>query len=184
MNRYVLDNWGARDAFPEETISRITQTADGFLWLLTPAGLVRFNGRRFADFGRTRLPGLECQRPLAILPASDGSLWLRCDGGTLWRHHDGSFERLSGDGQRKFAPVRVLRSDARKRIWIVTDDGVHRWENGRIRWDVRRLDKWSGRFLSFFVDGRDRLWLFLNDGGGPGSLTLEKPNVRGPFAGH
>jgi signal transduction histidine kinase/ligand-binding sensor domain-containing protein/CheY-like chemotaxis protein len=178
-NRYVLDNWGAREAFPEETITALAQTTDGYLWLSTPAGLVRFNGRRFAHFDRSLLGGLDNPRPLSIIPTSDGDLWVRCEDGKVWRLRDGAFERLRGDGNRKLEPVRALRSDTRKRIWIVTDDGVHHWRDGQILWDVLRLDKWSGRFLSCFVDRRARLWLLMNDGGvvrlsasGEAELTL------------
>jgi ligand-binding sensor domain-containing protein len=45
-----LDLWGAKDGLPPRTIRAITQTADGYLWLATDGGLVRFDGVSFHVF--------------------------------------------------------------------------------------------------------------------------------------
>src|SRR5258708_2869068 len=45
--QYVIDSWGAQDGLPEERIVSITQTPDGYLWLATLDGMVRFDGRSF-----------------------------------------------------------------------------------------------------------------------------------------
>ena len=68
-NHYTIENWGPRNGFPEETIFAITQTVDGYLWIATPAGLVRFDGQDFTFFDRERVPGLQ---PLRVT-----DLWLR-----------------------------------------------------------------------------------------------------------
>jgi hypothetical protein len=45
--QYSLTQWGHRDDLPSTAIYAITQTPDGFLWLGTSDGLVRFDGLRF-----------------------------------------------------------------------------------------------------------------------------------------
>ncbi|MCW5977260.1 MAG: response regulator [Bryobacteraceae bacterium] len=163
-NRYSLDYWSGRDGFPEETILGIAQTPDGYLWLATPAAVVRYDGREFVSFDRTRIPGLERIASAGFSAAADGSLWLRNREGTVWRGQDGSFERIFGDGRRTLGPVRWLHHGSRGRVWLVTDDGVHQWIEGRIRWDAMDLGAWRNRIARCHLDRRDRLWLLLKSG--------------------
>ena len=49
ITQYVRETWIAKDGAPAGTITGITQTANGYLWLGTEGdGLVRFDGVRFA----------------------------------------------------------------------------------------------------------------------------------------
>src|SRR5579884_1408327 len=43
--------WGLEDGLPDRVIQAIAQTPDGYLWLGTPHGLVRFDGFKFVNFG-------------------------------------------------------------------------------------------------------------------------------------
>src|SRR5437016_3317644 len=42
--RYTLEHWDADRGLPEDTVFTMTQTRDGYLWLGTLDGLVRFDG--------------------------------------------------------------------------------------------------------------------------------------------
>jgi ligand-binding sensor domain-containing protein len=47
MSQYIHDRWGTERGFPRGPVYAITQTADGYLWIGTEAGLVRFDGQNF-----------------------------------------------------------------------------------------------------------------------------------------
>src|SRR5262245_3849401 len=47
VSQYVHDRWGVDRGFPGGRVSSITQTADGYLWIGTERGLVRFDGVAF-----------------------------------------------------------------------------------------------------------------------------------------
>ncbi len=51
LTQYGHETWTSRQGLPQDTIQAITQTEDGYLWLATPAGLVRFDGMRFEVIG-------------------------------------------------------------------------------------------------------------------------------------
>src|SRR5215831_19122304 len=42
--------WQTEDGLPNNTVFGIVQTPDGYLWLGTPTGLVRFDGASFEEF--------------------------------------------------------------------------------------------------------------------------------------
>src|SRR3954469_22940318 len=48
--RYGIDFWREAEGLPQSRIRAITQTRDGYLWLGTDNGLVRFNGASFKVF--------------------------------------------------------------------------------------------------------------------------------------
>jgi len=47
MSQYIRDYWGPEQGFPRGPVYAITQTPDGYLWIGTQAGLVRFDGWSF-----------------------------------------------------------------------------------------------------------------------------------------
>jgi len=47
---YGYSQWQDRDGLPQNTVQAIAQTKDGYLWLGTEGGLVRFNGRAFRTY--------------------------------------------------------------------------------------------------------------------------------------
>ena len=50
MSQYVRDRWGTERGFPGGTVLAISQTADGYLWIGTDRGLLRFDGSTFREF--------------------------------------------------------------------------------------------------------------------------------------
>src|SRR4051812_44768397 len=75
--------WRSEDGLPQNRIHVITQTSDGYLWIGTSGGLVRFDGARFVAFDRSNTPGLGDDSILSLCPARDGSLWIGTEGGGL-----------------------------------------------------------------------------------------------------
>ena len=47
IDQYAHETWTAQDGLPGEAVYQILQSPDGYLWLRTSAGLVRFDGERF-----------------------------------------------------------------------------------------------------------------------------------------
>ena len=47
---YTIRQWTVLDGLPSNTINALTQTSDGYLWLGTNEGLVRFDGYQFTVF--------------------------------------------------------------------------------------------------------------------------------------
>src|SRR5882672_874767 len=53
ISQYAADYWRTADGLPQASVGAIAQTADGYIWLATEEGLVRFDGVRFAIFDAT-----------------------------------------------------------------------------------------------------------------------------------
>jgi len=77
ITQYVRDTWIAKDGAPAGTITAITQTPDGYLWLGTEGeGLIRFDGIAFVhEDGLDALFGRRVDRVTSVLCSRDGALW-------------------------------------------------------------------------------------------------------------
>ena len=52
---YLLDSWTTANGLPQNSVNDIVQTRDGYIWLATFGGLVRFDGVRFTVFSQAFL---------------------------------------------------------------------------------------------------------------------------------
>jgi ligand-binding sensor domain-containing protein/signal transduction histidine kinase len=85
-----FDSWTTENGLPQNSIRDIVQTRDGYLWLATEGGLVRFDGARFVVFDRS-VPGFGGQRIGALHEDRHGALWAATYDGMLIRYHAGRF---------------------------------------------------------------------------------------------
>src|SRR5215208_8520296 len=69
---YHFDSWSTDDGLPQNSIQAILQTRDGYLWMTTLDGLVRFDGVRFTVYQRGATPGVISNRMTALYEDREG----------------------------------------------------------------------------------------------------------------
>src|SRR5262245_32083491 len=78
--------WRLQDGVFNGSPFRVVQTKDGYVWLGTSAGLLRFDGVRFVPWNAEHGERLPSPQIRELLPASDGSLWIVTDAGlSRWK---------------------------------------------------------------------------------------------------
>jgi signal transduction histidine kinase/ligand-binding sensor domain-containing protein len=97
--QYRFDNWTTDNGLPQNTVRSILQTRDGYLWLTTFDGLVRFDGVRFTIFDKSNTRGLRTNRFTSLYEDKDGTLWAGTGDGGLTLYRNGVFNSYtSADG--------------------------------------------------------------------------------------
>lgn len=91
VSRYLRDQWGAEEGFPGGTVYAIAQTPDGYLWIGTEQGLVRFDGVHFVLLQHSNSATSPVGPVLGLTVDTEGNLWIRQEGPKLLRYHDGVF---------------------------------------------------------------------------------------------
>lgn len=122
LDQFTVDVWGARQGLPISSITIMAQTTDGYLWLGTQVGLVRFDGIGTASFNRRNTPGLPTSNVWALLGATSGELWIGLENGGVSILRGGRFIPLDSDSLED-ATVSALYEDATGAVWIGTEDG-------------------------------------------------------------
>jgi ligand-binding sensor domain-containing protein/signal transduction histidine kinase len=136
QSEYSHRIWRIEDGLPENRIEAISQTPDGYLWLGTGEGLVRFDGVRFTVFDRSNTPALSDSGILALSLSSDGTLWIGMNGGGLASYRAGVFRSYGPREGLTNGFVRAIFEDSRGNLWIGTYRGFFRRDGDRFE----RLD--------------------------------------------
>jgi ligand-binding sensor domain-containing protein len=92
MSQYVRQQWGIGSGFPRGPVYAINQTADGYLWIGTEAGLVRFDGQAFTLVQSSTRGSNGMNYVLGLETDDSGDLWVRLPRPNLVRRHNGIFE--------------------------------------------------------------------------------------------
>ena len=128
---YGIDFWGEAEGLRQSRIRSIVQTRDGYLWLGTDNGIVRFNGSSFTAFN-VKTGSLKDNEVWAIQEDDEGGLWIGTYGGGLTLYKDGRFKTFTAaDGVPEV--VRKLDKDRDGNIWITTPNGATRYSHGVFR---------------------------------------------------
>src|SRR5262249_30712372 len=93
--QYSIDTWTAENGLPQNTVRAILQTRDGYLWLGTQDGLVRFDGVRFVTFNTTNTKGISSNRITCLFEDAAGALWIGTEDGGMIKYKDRTFTSFS-----------------------------------------------------------------------------------------
>src|SRR5215467_12938561 len=89
--QYRFDHWTTDNGLPQNSVRDIVKTRDGYLWMTTFDGLVRFDGVRFTVFNKSNSPGIANNRFWRIFEDRFGDLWASFETGGLVRRRQGRF---------------------------------------------------------------------------------------------
>ncbi|HEX5108761.1 MAG TPA: two-component regulator propeller domain-containing protein [Vicinamibacterales bacterium] len=161
LDDFTVTTWNESDGLSASRLTAIEQDQDGYLWIGTDVGVLRFDGVRFQPFnrlGETRLP----DSPVTtLLSASDRSLWVGIGPGVS-RIHGGTITSYGErDGFDSYATS--LLEDRTGTIWAGTGRGLLRFD-GR-RWQHADIESpFAGRaVLAMHVDRAGRFWVATRD---------------------
>ncbi|HTY36105.1 MAG TPA: two-component regulator propeller domain-containing protein [Bacteroidota bacterium] len=162
---YVHESWTSEHGLPQNVITAIEQTSDGYLWLGTQSGLVRFNGIAFMNLDRYNTPAMKNEFIRVLAVAEDSTLWVGTDHGgvvsfrgrVVTQHR--LVDSLTVEGTHMIVPGKDHT------VWAAIS-GLGVWKKEADRWvavapSASLTSVWSG-----FVDSDGSLWL-----GGQGSLV-------------
>ncbi len=178
-------NWTIENGLPQNTVTALDSSPDGYFWIGTELGLARFDGSRFfllSHASTANFPDAEIRVLLAIKPggASDAlaGLWIGTDDGlVLWR--DGQARRLGKDDGLPGAQIHALASAANA-LWVWSDGGLAMAQDGR-RFHAVALPETSDAITSLFSHAGS-VWvattrsLFRWSGGG--WVTIQSSKTR------
>ena len=131
---FHVDVWRtAHGGLPESSVIALAQTRDGYLWLGTLNGLVRFDGLRFTVFNEGNTPKLNSDRIVSLFEDSHQNLWLGTETAGASVIRDGQITGLDlGRGSREGRVVAACE-DSAGAVWLFTGNGqLARHQNGKV----------------------------------------------------
>lgn len=187
--QYSVTAWGHKDGLPSAFLYAITQTADGFLWLGTADGLVRFDGVQFTRWRPAQLSGQPLGQVRALNVSRNGDLLLGTGAGLLGKMRSGDLQVAN-----LHSAVELIQESRDGSLWVATSAALWHLDEASLQpveppiltpkqWLSGPVQDGGGReWIStqegvFFVDAHklvradDRpAWLFLTQGNRPALL--------------
>ena len=167
-SQYLHTSWTQEEGTSLPAIQALAQTSDGYLWLGTAKGLIRFDGMRFVPWEAKPGEDTAINNIRALLASSRGGLWIsaargiaRMDGGRIVRYP--ALDRwLNG-----FASA--MLEDRAGNLWVVGPSANGNTlamlrQDGSVRTYTTSDGLPDRRALALFEDSRSNLWLGTHDG--------------------
>jgi ligand-binding sensor domain-containing protein len=115
VNQYSHTAWTVRGGFFKSSISAIVQTPDGFIWLGTESGLLRFDGVRAIPWQPPSNQHLPPGTIRSLLVSQDGTLWIGAHGLATWKNG-----KLTEYPELADQIVFALLEDHNRTVWVGT----------------------------------------------------------------
>lgn len=159
--KFSVRKWTTEDGLPQNEVIAMTQTHDGYLWLGTLNGLVRFDGIKFTIFNKSNTEGLNDNAIIHLFEDSHSNLWVgtRSDGVLLIKNG-----RVQSLGIGRGNPESRLMSaceDAVGSVWLYTADGqLCRYRNGKTDvWQVGTGRDRASLCRSMITESNGLVWV-------------------------
>ena len=165
---YVRESWTVADGLPINTITSLIQTRDGYLWLGTNDGVVRFDGVRFTVYNAGNTPEIPSNRIVSLHEDRTGALWILTEQQHLIRYARGRFTHINAERGLKAGAIRLTEA-ADGTILLATTRGAGIVQDERFVPIVDTLSVEYGyggvvkrRDGSVWLNARSHLWRIAN----------------------
>lgn len=157
---YALTTWTKDQGLPQNTVRRIVQGRDGFIWLATEEGVARFDGDRFIVIDRNSSPSLGASFVWTVEPAAAGGVWAGTDGAGLARIVGARVvERWTALNGLPHDVVTAIVELPDGSLWVGTRQGLARMANGT--WQTFKVpEELSHSYVrALAVDREGQVWV-------------------------
>ncbi|HSE97626.1 MAG TPA: two-component regulator propeller domain-containing protein [Blastocatellia bacterium] len=86
-----IDSWTTDNGLPQNSVTGLTRTPDGYIWFTTHEGLVRFDGVRFKVFNKGNTPEITNNRMSGAFADKSGKIWMNTEEGEILSYEKGVF---------------------------------------------------------------------------------------------
>jgi signal transduction histidine kinase/ligand-binding sensor domain-containing protein/DNA-binding response OmpR family regulator len=172
ITQYSVKIWNMESGLPGNDIIAIEQTQEGYLWMGTQDGLVRFDGVDFEIFNRENTPQLKDNRIQALFVDQQGTLWIGTDSGGLSQFLEGEFTTYSITTDSALVKISAISEDRWGNLWIGSfKEGLTCLRKGDFTtYTIKQgLPDNKVRFIS--KDGNEDLWVATE----AGIVKIHKP---------
>ena len=160
---FSVRSWDNENGLPKGRLTALARTPDGYLWVGSSVGLVRFDGVRFVTLTTNTVPALGDNHVLSLVVDTNGALWIGTRGGTLAVREGGTFRSVPLDPRLRGMAISHLSLDSQGAIWLAGDRGPVRWHAGNFDFPLPTNQPRLGPVSTFISDLGGQPWLLKNN---------------------
>jgi len=127
---FVIDSWSAEKGLPDNEVLSVIQSKDGYLWIGTLHGLVRFDGNLFTLFDEMKTRGLKTDRIVFLFEDRQTNLWFGTQSSGLAMIQNGKIRNFEYD-TAGMGPV-TAANEVGGDIYFYSESGVAQYHAGQM----------------------------------------------------
>ena len=128
---WLIHTWQSDDGLPNNNVTSVAQSPDGYLWIADPSRLARFDGVSFVNIASRDIVPEYRQKFTTLLRSRNGGLWMGMDRGTVV-YLDGNALRIYTNNLPG-EYVNSLLEDDDGGVWITfAGQSICRIHNGQV----------------------------------------------------
>ena len=166
--------WTVDDGLPINSLNDITVTDDGFVWISTHNGMVRFDGLTHSDgnlfkvFNKANHPAFNSNSLYKLLKVN-GYEFLALENSvgnsqSIVKYRDGEFETAVSSEEISF-PYDMARLDTNKVFWSIRGGRIYSLTNGKWINEFPSLKLELADYIEFQVISREDIWILSKNRG-------------------
>lgn len=158
---YVIKVYNDRNGLPTGEANDVVQTPDGYIWIGSYAGLIRYDGTDFRNFSEEGALMSSTVRSLFV--DSSGRLWVGSNDMGVFYMDNNSFVRPVDQPEDSFLTIRYFTEAENGDIFVSTSSGLAKISDGIM--SVVETPELDGETVySAAVDSFGRIWCATNSG--------------------
>lgn len=148
------------NGLPTGEANAIVQTSDGYVWIGSYGGLIRFDGKEFLNFSARKMLNFSSIR--ALYEGKDGILYIGTNDRGVYLYEKGVFSHAeNADGENSFYSVRSFAEMSDGTVYAGTTSGLARIEDGKL---IAVPDTQGKIIYDLACDGQDAIWACADGG--------------------
>jgi signal transduction histidine kinase/ligand-binding sensor domain-containing protein len=161
IKQFARETWGEKQGYPGDEVTAFAQTADGYLWIGTKKGLIRFDGLEFRVYSRAVPENFQIGAVRALKTDSRGNLWILLEDSQVLRFHNRRFE-LGREGAEFAVSAIGTRKDGTTLFASLTALGTLTFDGEKFQVLAPQADNLPTRDAMVAVQGDDDLFARFN----------------------
>lgn len=159
---YVVTTYNERNGLPTGEANVVMQTTDGYIWIGSYGGLIRYDGTTFKNYSEEK-NGITSSSVRALFEDSKGRLWIGTNDAGVFVYQDGEFKKIKSEEEHAFLCIRDFAEGENGVIYAASNSGLAMIEKNTLMPFVDE-DMNGNTIYSLGIDAYDRVWCSMSDG--------------------
>lgn len=160
---YVVTVYNENNGLPTGEANTVLQTSDGYIWIGSYGGLIRYDGTDFRNYSMEENGGISSSSIRSLFEDSKGRLWIGTNDAGVFVMENDQFTQIKSPDDRSFLCIRDFTEGSDGRIYAASNSGIGEISEGELLpYTDERL--FGNIVYSVAEDKFGRVWGAMNSG--------------------
>jgi PAS domain S-box-containing protein len=164
MTQYMQTVWTTNEGLPSDNLMDLAQDSDGFIWIGSYEGIIRFDGVEFKILSKYTHPDFKSTSARILYKDRENNLWVGTNGEGIAKYANNRFTMYTTKEGLPDNSIRRVFQDRQGTVWVGTTSGLAKLSPDSSRFET--IKQFRNSLLEMIYESSDgRLWVGPGEGG-------------------